>query len=294
MKKNLFKVLFGVLVFFVGVNVHAVKTPESGGEIVTDPLNGGTTGSVVVGEVATPVYEVNIFWEDLTFDWTYDYDTNSFGWKPASLCERDYEMVGYEAEFDEKLASGEIYTDATCSTVTHERTEEAIYYAVRERDYVYMGIEDFSQNGQIVPSISWNAESNYSYTIANFEVRDEKCIAVARVDVYNAAKEYGTGLYADATCSTKATDTGYETGKYYAVARTGYSKLNTTEIPDSVRESGAGSGAYIEDLGLQIGKPAFAENQYAVRFNLGITAQPETTPTAGNKIGTITVSFRAK
>ena len=124
--------------------------------------------------------------------------------------------------------------------------------------------------------------------------RDEKCIAVAREDVYNAAKEYGTGLYADATCSTKATDTGYETGKYYAVARTGYSKLNTTEIPDSVRESGAGYGAYIEDLGLQIGKPAFAENQYYVRFNLGITAQPETTPTAGNKIGTITVSFRAK
>ena len=173
MKKNLFKVLFGVLVFFVGVNVHAVKAPAVGGEVVTDPLNEGTTGSVVVGEVATPVYEVNIFWDDLTFDWTYDYDTNSFGWKPASLCENEYEMVGYEAEFDEKLAKGEIYTDATCSTVTNERTEEAVYYAVSERDYVYMGIEDFSQNGQIVPSISWNAESNYSYTIANFEEEDE-------------------------------------------------------------------------------------------------------------------------
>lgn len=293
MKKNLFKVLFGVLVFFVGVNVHAVKEPSSGGEVVTDPLNGGTTGSVVVGEVATPVYTANIFWDDLTFDWTYDNDTNSFGWTPASLCEREYVMVE-DPEFEAKLAEGKIYTDATCSTVTTERTEDDVYYSVRDREHVYLTIEDLSENGQIVPSIEWNAEANYSYTTGTFEIRDERCIAVDREDVYTMAKELGQGIYTDNTCSTKATDTGYESGKYYAIARMAYAPITGTELPDSARNSAAGSGGYIEDLDIFIENPVYAENQYSLRFSLGTTTQPTTTPTAGNKIGTITVSFRAK
>lgn len=291
MKKKLFKILFGLCIFMFGTVVNA----EVSNNYEDMPSGvGEDSQSVVIGNVETPVYNVNIYWSDLTFDWVYDEATEGFGWAPANVC-TPWSYLS-EEEYNGLLENGaQLFTDDTCSTSATGHSDETKYYVLEERENVFFNIEDYSKYGQIVPSIEWNAESNYSYVDAVFKVRPEMCIAVDKEEYYNAALEYGKGLYSDSNCSTSATDEGYEDNKYFTIVRhdkSTYTELTTKEIPDSVRESAAGIEKLVGDYFFE--SSATLENNYRIVFTLENTTAPTSTPSVGDKVGTITVSLKAK
>ena len=225
MKKSLLKLLVGIFVFAIGITVNAEDTTNlpnlENGE-------GSTNGTVSVGSVETPVYNVLINWSDLSFDWTYDSDSADYSWTPSKICSP------YEA--DNVSATGKtIYSDKNCTEIANNVGEESgtPKYYLDSRDSVFFNIEDSSEHGQIVPSVKWNAASNYSYVDAKFTVYEDFCVAVPNENVYDVAVNYG--IYSDSTCATETTPSGY------------------------VNKS-----------------------------------TPTATPTAGDQIGTITVSVRAK
>lgn len=279
MKKSLLKLLVGIFVFAIGITVNAEDTTNlpnlENGE-------GSTNGTVSVGSVETPVYNVLINWSDLSFDWTYDSDSADYSWTPSKICSP------YEA--DNVSATGKtIYSDKNCTEIANNVGEESgtPKYYLDSRDSVFFNIEDYSEHGQIVPSVKWNAASNYSYVDAKFTVYEDFCVAVPNENVYDVAVNYG--IYSDSTCATETTPSGYVENKYYTFARKPV-VLTTEELPDSARIS-------YEEIkkvdGLTLVKRDY-RNNYRVDFVLVNKSTPTATPTAGDQIGTITVSVRAK
>lgn len=291
MKKKLFNLLFGLCVFMIGTTVNAETV--SGAEDMPGGV-GEDSQSVVIGSVETPVYNVSIYWSDLTFDWVYDEATESFGWSPAKVCS-PWSYLS-DDEYNTVVANGtQLFTDEACSTASTGYSEDTEYFSLEERERVFFNIEDYSLYGQIVPSIEWNAESSYSYVDAVFMARPKMCIAVDKEEYYDEALTLNTGLYSDSSCTIAAEAEGYTANKYYTNVRPldgVYIELTTAEIPDSVRRSAAGVGAEVGDYLFESSE--YAENNYTIAFTLENTTAPTSTPSAGDKVGTITISFRAK
>lgn len=291
MKKKLFKILFGLCVFMIGTTVNAETV--SGYEDMSNGV-GEDSQNVVIGSVEKPVYNVSIYWSDLTFDWVYDETTEGFGWAPAKVCNPWSNLS--EDEYNTMIANGtQLFTDNACSTGATGYSEDAVYFALEEREYVFFNIEDYSLYGQIVPSIEWNAESSYSYVDAVFMARPELCIAVDKEEYYDAALEYGKGLYSDSSCTIVAEDEGYETDKYFTIVRNDgdtYTELTTVELPDSIRISASGAYELVDNYFFESSE--FPENNYYIAFILENNSAPTSTPSAGDKVGTITISFKAK
>jgi len=174
MKSKLFKAVFGIGLFALALNVNA-NTINS----VTDGSN-TTDATVTVGEVAVPVYEVYVSWNDLTFDWTYDYETEKFGWKPADVCLP--QGIENSDEFDN---FDEHYTDENCTTEATEYTEGTEYYGIQEREAAEIFVVDASENGQIVPSIKYNSSSKYEDVVGKFKYRGETCLALEDEDAFS-------------------------------------------------------------------------------------------------------------
>ena len=85
MKKKLFKILTGLCIFAFAITVNA-EVQDSATINSTETGKNLTDATVTVGTVEAPVYEVAVIWNDLTFNWVYDSETNDFGWKPVPIC----------------------------------------------------------------------------------------------------------------------------------------------------------------------------------------------------------------
>ncbi len=85
MKNKLIKGLFGLglglSAFAITIGVNALTT-----ENITSVEEGSNSvdASVTVGNVETPVYEVEITWDGLTFDWSYNEYQQTFMWDNIS------------------------------------------------------------------------------------------------------------------------------------------------------------------------------------------------------------------
>lgn len=283
MKKNLFKVLFGVCLFMVGFNVNAETSTDlpniPGGE-------GATDNTVTVGNVDTPVYNVNIYWNDLTFDWVYDADAEEFGWAPAQYCDLHY------AENGDLAGDTVIYNDENCTeeagVVAGDENGDGKYHLVRPES-VSIGIEDYSTFGQIIPTVEWEANADYDYVDAEFTYEDEACVLIPDEDVFDVALKYG--VYTDNKCSVATDSTTFTADTYYAIVED-EKVMNGGDLPDTARRSAAGSVDTID--GFVFVDHAYARNNYHLELNLVNKTTPTTTPTIGSEIGTITISVRAK
>lgn len=274
MKSKLFKAVFGIGLFALALNVNA-NTINS----VTEGSN-TTNATVTVGEVEAPVYEVEVSWDDLTFDWTYNSETNKFGWTPSKVC-----VPVDTSDFD---IYEEFYTDSTCSTEVTEYIGGTDYYRLESRKSASISIQDYSENGQIVPSIKWNSSSKYEDVVGNFKYYGETCAVIESEETFEHLKD--RNLYTDSTCSTKVSTTPiFEAGKYYVLTEREGLNLTSEELPDAARTGGAGD-CFGGDEGMFCSSDDWA-GIYKLSFNLeGGT----TNPTSGDEIGTITVSIRAK
>ena len=279
MKSKFFKVVAGLGVFAFALSVSALDSAVL--DSIVDGSN-TTDAEATVGSVDTPVYTVAVIWNDLTFDWAFNEDDGTYGWKPSSLCYNlsDSGENGVNNAFSEGL---EVFKNDTCTEQAsgYDSSINEYYYAA-DREYATIGIEDISEYAQIVPSIEWKANSKYEDVEAEFWYKAKTCNAVETQGVFDLAKEYG--IYSDENCENAVSPTTFESGKYYTYAFKN-TELTTVEIPDNGRTSAMGGG-YSDGL-------AFGPfgNQYQVSFKL---KGGNTTPVSGDAIGTITVSIRAK
>ena len=283
-KKLLFSILCLGLLLPIGANADDSTNIDS-----IEEGNNSTNVDATVSNVAVPTYEVAIIWDDLSFDWSYNKDTKSFEWKPTSMCrpagitnQKEYSEINNEY-------NGEIYTDESCSILNEEEySEDKNYYVIYERENAYIGIEDMSQNGEIVPSIIWESESKYSDTEAEIKYRAKECLTINSENVFDGALEHEEILYSDENCTTEVTNTPeYETGKYYVYAEKMDSKftLETEELPENARFSA--ESACVDDICFY---SKYDENNYYLSLNLvGGTV----TPTVGDKIGSVTIKIKA-
>lgn len=282
MKKKLFSVIAGLCMFSFMLTANAEEVPSASIDSVESGSN-STNAAVTVGNVEAPVYGVAVIWNDLTFDWVYDADADEYGWKPADMCSP---LSTAKEDVEEALAMGaKVYSDNTCSNRVYEYSGSSIaeYYYLVEREEAYIGIEDLSENAQIVPSVSWTATQQYGDVNANFQYYGKTCISITSQDVFSAATSY----YSDADCTSKTTASTYVGGQYYTYA---YKKTALTgeEIPDNARMNAAGTGI---TGGMLFPAEGYLDNQYRVLFTL---EGGNNVPTKGETIGTITVSIRAK
>jgi len=113
-----------------------------------DLTNVSETGqNVVVGEVETPVYSVDITWGNMEFDYVYNEVTGSFEWKGEQNC------VELETHHEESFAKGwlNVYSDSTC---TNSQSYESFEEALDAKAYVgyenaYVSIVDNSVRGKV-------------------------------------------------------------------------------------------------------------------------------------------------
>jgi len=114
--------------------------------------------TVVVGEVDTTVYSVEIQWTDLSYDWKYDKDTNDFKFMPSLACQA---VTGNALQ--DYITSGEtIYSDNTCATLhTGEYQNENTYY-VQNGFFPTVQVEDYSVNGKIKAKASFAPSGSFA------------------------------------------------------------------------------------------------------------------------------------
>ena len=103
---------------------------------------------------------------------------------------------------------------------------------------------------------------------------------------FETGLEMGYTIYTNESCTNELEDrtVEYEENKYYGMLLNFEEKeLTGEELPDSARKAGAGD--------------AWGFAGPATQYNLGLTLsnkeKPTTTPTAGDTLGTITISIRA-
>ena len=275
-KKLLFSILCLGLLLPIGANADDSTNIDS-----IEEENNSANVDATVSNVAVPTYDVYITWADLTFDWVYNKDTKSFEWKPTKEC---VPATIYDQESYNQY-EGEVYTDETCSVLDEEGyNEEKEYYKLRERENAFIGIEDLSENGEIVPSITWASETKYSDTEAEIKYSGLKCVAINSKNVFDIA--LSNGIYSNEDCTTKVPNTPeYEIGKYYAYIYNDDEDyvLTTEEIPNNGRISSGGN--CVDKVCL----PHETPNQYSVFLKLkGGTV----TPTVGDKIGSVTIKIK--
>lgn len=122
--------------------------------------------TVVVGEVDTPVYSVDVYWKGFSYDWKYDKETNRFGFKPSIGCEGYKE--GSET-FQAWIDAGEkVYSDNQCTTLqTGEFVAENTYYR-KTNVNGYVSVTDNSVNGRIKAKVGFTPSNSYDWVAGKF------------------------------------------------------------------------------------------------------------------------------
>ncbi|MBQ3445226.1 hypothetical protein IJG29_00620 [Candidatus Saccharibacteria bacterium] len=115
---------------------------------------------VTVGDVDSTIYEHQIHWGNLVFDWKYDESTNTYGFKSKIGCGIVADGVEASQVYQE---NGNLYTDNTCTTLaTGELSANGQYYA-KTISSGHVTVEDKSTNGRINAKAIFEPASSYSW-----------------------------------------------------------------------------------------------------------------------------------
>lgn len=260
MKNKLIKGLFafGLMVSLfnmANVNVYAVGgTFDNGGTIVEDDLSDREV-SVVVGEVDVPVYNVELSWTSMQFNYRYDEITSSYIWKVTDECK----LI---ESIDETYLYDSLHGDSWCSSVYEDENltdaiEEGMLYGKILGGKIT--IVDSSSLGNVIPSIEWSSNEGYEAVQANFK--------------------YNTW---DNIC-----DESNENCEYEFVSHNLNLNLNgKTELPEETRVIGGCMGG--PDW-------SYCESRFYLNLSLNTNTSLGTVkPTKGDVVGHLTISFRGK
>lgn len=163
MKKKLFGALMLTTMFALPVFANADEVKE--------PADFNDEKTVVVGEVDTTVYQVDIEWGNFSYDWKYDRDTNKFGFKANLGCEGagqmgDGNLITESLEYFK--SNNLLYSDNTCSTLqTSELVDGTAYYA-KTQVGGFVRILDESVNAKIKANASFTPSQDYGWISGKF------------------------------------------------------------------------------------------------------------------------------
>ena len=283
MKKNL-------LMGMVGLGAMALCITGVKAETL-DLTNVSETGqNVTVGEVDVPVYSVDITWGDMTFDYKYNEVTRKYGWREQITCEK-LEGGNSSHFYNSEL---KLYSDNACekeldyNNMSYEDVvNSGAYYSV-EKDYSAGTIEiiDNSVNGKVQPSISWSSEQNYDFVDANFyyEGTVTRCALLNNLNLFNYLVDNNIPFYTDVKCTLEGNAVlgtfDPDNDKYYYKENGGgWVKLEGNVLTENTAMSSIG------------------ENNLNYRLKLELVNNSSkllTTPTKGDRIGTVTITINAK
>lgn len=158
MKKKLFSMLMLTTLFALPVFVNA--------EEVKQPSDFNDTKDVVVGNIDTTVYSVDVHWSGFSYDWKYDKETNKFGFKSSIGCE------GYKVTsdtFQDWIDAGEkVYLDNQCTSLqTGDFVAENTYYR-KTNVNGYVSVADNSVNGRIKAKVGFTPSNSYDWVSGKF------------------------------------------------------------------------------------------------------------------------------
>lgn len=284
MKKKILLGLFSVL-FLLPIGVSA-ETLSS-----INPENNSSDASVTVGEVEVPVYSVEIDWNSFKFDWKYNRQTNKYEWQVGSnvsLIPLDEYFTNFNKD-DFIENQFKICHDSSCPNVIGDGVTYEMILSDIEHYYIksvgdntnHFHIGDYSTGGEIVPSVKWTSEVDYSYVdgIFKYEKLVERCELIEDEELFDEIIGLHFGMFTDSSCTdfVGSSVTEYADGYYFLSSGTEFVELETQKIPDDGR--------------LPLNQPN--ANWYHLTLDLKNKTQPTETPKAGDKIGTITITIEA-
>ena len=280
--KKLFYALISVTLLFNAGSVYAE-------EFDTLTENGDSTTNATVGTVESPEYNIIVNWFGFVFDWKYDNETQKYGWKSHEVCQEvTYGSIN-SGEYDE-----EWYSDSNCTMRTYLPDT-----SLQEEDKVYrkMGngltmdpsavimVEDYSTGGYADVSLGWEAAQKYDYTTATFTYKTDDRVCKP-LSASNITDFEITEAYTNSACTGEKTliaSAPQDSIFYEYQHESGKSTYTSGPIPANGKLPNAGSFIYdtIHPYGT-----------YFIQLDLGVDETKSiTTPTAGETIGTVTVTI---
>lgn len=129
---------------------------------------------VTVGEVDEPVYSVDIYWDDLIFDWKYDEEANSYGFRARKSCfvmqgdnafHGDWHGIGIQDYLSIAKGAGLVYSDSECTNVYYGDIDPGTMYYSRIGVKNQVIVTDLSTNGSLSATMSFTPEENYNWVV---------------------------------------------------------------------------------------------------------------------------------
>ena len=255
------------------------------------------SSDVTVGQALTgTLYDVEISWGDLTFDWKYDH------WEPANTCGEvkyvDGEIIlgaGMSIPGNDEYG---VYTDNKCTNMVESELKNGETYYINnlERDFVEITIVDKSINGQVAPQVRWGTNQKYDYYAkADIQVKDRVCHIITDEGMYNFVKEYGASFYSDSQCSESMLDNGYSSNKYYTSIKTWKYLGSDGIIEESARRPIYEDSCYTDTQGVEYCfESEGTDSVYDLRFSLStdgynLPSDSAELSNAGDSIGVLTI-----
>ena len=117
---------------------------------------------VTVGDVDTTIYDADIHWGNMVFDWKYDKNTNQYGFKAKVKCGVNTDGLEAWALLKEH---GNLFSDDTCtSAVDGELSAQGPYYH-KFIDSGHIQVIDKTTNGAITASAEFSRGENYEWVV---------------------------------------------------------------------------------------------------------------------------------
>ena len=251
-----------------------------------------TNANAVVGEVDTPIYEVEVTWNSFQFDWKYNSEKGEYAWEVgvtmnavpvtrlielATFDETNFESMKdfiYDDEYCVNKSSG----DLTYNEVI-ENHENYYYCSTAFGDTTnHFHIGDYSTAGRITPYVKWTSAENYEYVQGKFEYMStaEICEPVENAESFDSNVNSGIKMYSNSTCTEELPSTinEYQSGIHVIKQGSHSVDLTTEKVPDD--------GRHVNDY----------LTWYHLSLHLENKNKPATFPKAGDTIGTITITIK--
>ena len=126
---------------------------------------------VTIGSVDETVYSVDIEWgENMVYDWKYNENTGSYGFKARLGCQGWYADNTTGPYLRALANSNSLYSDENCEVPFTGTVDEEGFdrYYVKDNVGGHISVRDYSQNGKVSATASFTPTEKYNWVEGKF------------------------------------------------------------------------------------------------------------------------------